>query len=108
LLSAQALTPQNGVLTYDLSSQNSWTPSNSGFGQSELLPELWGLYAADGDQLSDQTSYDVNGADRILWSMDNGIFMEYRAADLDLNGEITGADRILWSRNTGINSGVLK
>jgi len=40
--------------------------------------------------------------------MDNGIFMEYRAADLDLNGEITGADRILWSRNTGINSGVLK
>lgn len=108
VLSAQTLTAQNSVLTYDFTTQNSWLPANGGFGQQILAAGLWGLYAADGDQVSDLVSYDINGADRIFWSIDNGIFMAYRASDYDLNGEITGADRILWNGNTGINSGVPK
>jgi|GEM_PF-2727692 len=108
VLSAQPVTAQNSVLSYDFTTQNSWIQVNGGFGQKELSNGLWGMYAGDGDQLTDVVSYDINGADRILWSLENGLFMEYRASDYDLSGEVTGADRILWNRNSGINSGVPK
>ncbi len=105
-LSNQAIMPQGSVLSYDFSSQNSW--ASSGFGQKQLLPGLWGLYAADGDQILDVVSYDINGADRILWNADNGVFKEYRLSDFNMDGETTGGDRILWNSNTGISSGVPK
>lgn len=108
VLSAQPVTAQNSVLTYDFTTQQSWIPTNGGFGQKELTPGFWGLFAADGDQIADIVSYDINGADRILWSAENGFFMQYLPSDFDLNGEVTGADRILWNLNTGINSSVPK
>jgi len=107
-LSNQALTPQNGVLVYDFTAQNSWIPLNGGFGQKELTTGYWGLFAGDGDQVSDPVSYDINGGDRIFWNNVNGVFNQYDGADYDLNGEVTGADRILWNFNSGINSGVPK
>lgn len=106
-LSAQAITPQNGVLTYDFTTQNSWRP-NGGFGQKQISPGLWALYAGDGDQVADVVSYDINGVDRIFWSLDNGIFIQYRGSDFNLSGEVSGADKILWDVNTGIYSGVPK
>lgn len=108
VLSPQPLFPQNRVLTYDFTTQDSWVPANGGFGQKQLPGGSWGMYAADGDQISDIISYDINGADRIFWGIDNGIFRQYLASDYDLNGEVTGADRILWNVNSGINSSVPK
>jgi len=107
-LSTQAIAPQGGVLTYDFRGQNSWVPANGGFGQKELSPGFWGLYAGDGDQIFDPISYDINGADRILWNTENGLFFKYVPSDYNLNGEVTGADRILWNANSGINSAVPK
>ncbi len=107
-LSAQPLSAQNRVLTYDFTAQNSWLAPNGGFGQKELTSGSWAMYAADGDQVSDIVSYDINGSDRILWSIANGIFLQYKLADFDLNGEVTGADRILWGLNSGVNSSVPK
>ncbi len=107
-LSAQALVPQNGVLVYDFTAQNSWVPQTNGFGQKELAPGFWGLYAGDGDQISDPVSFDINGADRILWNLKNGLFNRYTEADYNMNGEVTGADRIIWNNNSGINSSVPK
>ncbi len=107
-LSAQALTPQNGEISYDFSKQESWVSPNSGFGQKRLSPNLWGLYAGDGNQAIDVSGYDINGADRILWNYDNGLFNQYLGSDFDLNGDTSGADRIFWNQNTGISSGVPK
>lgn len=108
VLSAQPVSAQNRVLTYDFITQDSWVPPNGGFGQKQLSNGSWAMYAADGDQISDVLSYDINGLDRIFWSIDNGVFLQYLASDYDLSGQVTGADRILWSLNSGINSSVPK
>ena len=107
-LSAQAIMPDNGVLVYDFTAQNSWVPASGGFGQKELSPGFWGLYSGDGEQILDPLGYDINGADNSLWNIVNGLFKLYEEADYDLNGEVTGADRILWNINSGIYSGVMK
>lgn len=108
VLSAVPVSVQNRTLTYDFTTQDSWMPPNGGFGQKELTTGLWGMFAADGDQIADLVSYDINGADRILWSASNGVFLQYSLADFDLSGEVSGADRILWGLNSGINSSVPK
>lgn len=108
VLSPQAVSSQNRVLTYDFTTQNSWISVNGGFGQKQLSDGSWAMFAGDGDQIADMISYDINGADRILWGMDNGIFMQYLPSDYNLDGEVTGADKILWGLNTGISSGVPK
>jgi len=96
------------MFRHDFTAQNSWVSPNGGFDQKLLNSGSWVLYGGDGDQVSDPISYDINGADRIFWSIKNGVFNQYDGADYNLSGEISGADRILWNANSGISSGVPK
>jgi len=99
-------TVSGGQLSYDFRAQDSYT--NVSFGQKQIVPGMYAMYAGDCDQTADITSYDTNGNDKSLWIADNGIFAKYLLTDLNLNGDITGADKILWFENNGIASGVLR
>jgi|GEM_PF-4104845 len=105
VLSPQAITTNNGNITIDFCTANSYAPS--GFGQKELLPGLWVMYAGDGDQVND-IGFDINGQDYASWLQYNGQFNKYSPFDYDLNSDINAFDRILWSDNNGIYSSLEK
>lgn len=104
---------ENGAIIYDFRNQDSWRdqPYQTGFGQKLLTvtdTENWAMFAGDGDQFTDVVSWDINGNDKIVWQVDNGIFTSYNITDFSLNGDISGADKILWLGNNGISSRVPK
>jgi|GEM_PF-1104396 len=94
----------NLKLTYNFQTANSF--AGSGFGQKELTPGVWAMYAGDGEQLLDLNGYDINGLDQSSWLPQNGLFNVYQLGDYNLDGEVTGSDNIFWFGNNGIFSGV--
>jgi len=104
VISPQKVIPQNGKITFDFTTQNSYT---DGYGQKEIEPGIWAMIAADGDQLSDIAS-DINGKDNAGWILENGAFNIYNSYDYNMDGDINGADRTLWSINNGYFSSILK
>jgi len=49
---------------------------------------------------------DINGNDKIIWNINNGIFRNYLSSDFNMDGDVNGADKILWSINNGEFMGV--
>ncbi len=97
----------NGVLAYDFRAQNTYgSPAQPA--QIELEPGVWGLFSGDADQASDHPGYDINGADKIIFQIDNGDFYIYSPADFNMDGDVTGADKAIWIKNNGIYSIVPK
>ena len=82
--------------------------TTTSFGQKEVVPGTFVMYAGDSDQISDFPSYDINGFDNILWSAQNGAFDSYLSGDYNMNSDVNGADKILWSTNNGITNRVTK
>ena len=66
------------------------------------------MMAGDFNQLSDTYSYEINGNDRVVWSVENGLFLSYRLSDCNLDGEVNGLDRFLWKPNNGYSSSVIR
>ncbi len=95
----------NGRIIHDYRTQDSYNGNGSATGQKQVDNSVWALIAGDVDQ-SDSPSYDVNAADKSLWSLDNGMFNVYNGADVNQDGDINGLDRILWQYNSGIFSAV--
>ncbi len=96
----------NGLLTYDFRSQDSYK-SLSSTGQTEAESGVWAMAAGDMDQ-SDMVSYDINGSDKAIWQIANGLFADYFQADLNFDGEVNGADKAIWNSNSGRFSAVPK
>lgn len=90
-------------LTYDFRSSDGYN-NGSGFGQKEILPGVWAMYAGDGEQVFDVSGYEITGADYASWLPQNGLFNVYQTGDYNFDGEITGVDKIYWSLNNGIYS----
>ena len=107
VMTADPINISSGTLYYDFRIQQSYKTSVS-FGQKELVPGTFVMYAGDSDQASDFPSYDINGFDNILWSASNGNFDQYLSADYDLNADANSLDKIIWSKNSGIASRVPK
>lgn len=74
--------------------------------QKAMPNGVYALYAGDGSQTQDLNGYDVNGVDKELWDMTNGIFDQYIPSDFNLDGNVDGADRSIWSINNGESSGI--
>ena len=101
-MSASPVTVSNRVAIYDFTSENSYAPSLNG--QKEVQPGVWALFTGESNHSAD--GFDINGADKGLWSDDNGIFGIYSIADFNLNGDINGSDKSCWNINNGISSGL--
>lgn len=107
VMSANPVNIVNHVLSHDFRITDSYRNITS-FGQKELVSGVWAMYAGDGSQAGDVISYDINGVDKALWSLDNGVFGRYLPADYNMDGDINGADRGFWGPNNGITSRVPK
>ncbi len=94
-------------LYYDFTLNNSYKDPTAN-GQKELSPGLWVMFGADGDQIQDMPSYDINGRDKSLWFESNGVFDVYNAADYNMDGDVNGGDKVIWYLNNGISSRVLR
>lgn len=100
-MSASKIPLINEALTYDFRLTDSYHPGGSG---QKDVSGTWVLFAGDGDKLADPVSYDINGADQIIWNLENGNFGKYLNTDYNLDGDVSGMDRILWALNNGIFS----
>lgn len=107
IMSPYHLPINNGVITYDFTTQDSYNTPGS-VGQKQVLLDKWAMYAADIDQISDIESYDINANDKIQWIEDNGRFDIYSPSDTNMDGDISAPDNILWMRNNGSSSRVPK
>ena len=96
-----------GQINYDFRTQDSWVNGTS-FGQIEVEPGKYAMYAGDSEKIPDAFSYDINAVDKTSWLAENGVFGQYLYNDFNLNGDTNGGDKIIWTRNNGIASGVPK
>jgi len=105
IMSPQPIQIENGTLTYDFRAEDSYNGNGTGYGQREVAPGTWAMYAGDADQ-SDLISYDINGSDNNMWIEQNGSFNVYLPADCNLDGDVNGADKGSWVINNGLSSRV--
>ncbi|MEO1436098.1 MAG: Ig-like domain-containing protein, partial [Bacteroidota bacterium] len=94
-------------LIHDFRQTESYRTTTS-FGQKQVEPGTYVMFAGDGDQGADFPSYDINGLDNIIWTTQNGFFDTYLVSDYNMNGDVNGGDIILWTFNNGISSAVPK
>ena len=93
-------------LIYDFTKQNSYT-SLLGFGQKEILPSVWAMYAANAEQSFNQSSdNDINTFDHGIWVSQHGMHSSYYLGDYDLNGDVNVNDEPLFINNNGVFSDV--
>ncbi len=101
IMSANWVSFTNGQLTsYDFTTQNSYTGGGSG---QKNLGTKWAMFA--GDSTPSPIGHDINGADKILWLSQNGLFLQYLEGDYNMDGDVNGADNLLFYKNTGTFSG---
>ncbi len=93
------LSLNNLMVTYDFTAQNGYTTSSAS--QRELEPGVWGLFTGNGSG-----NRDINGQDKVLWAVENGLFSRYSVNDFNLDADINAADKLLWSVNNGLFSEV--
>ncbi len=110
VMSALPVPIVDGILSQDFRTKQSYVgpdPNNPiGAGQVEVTPGIFTMYAGDGDQTGDVFSFDITGADKTIWTIQNGQFGQYRAADYDMDGDVNGNDKVIWEPNNGTSSRV--
>lgn len=104
---SRAVSFSGNTLSYDFYTSNSMVVG-SNYGQLEIEPGVWGLYAGDGVQDDNLTGYEINGADKSLWLSENGTFGTYLLSDYNLDGGTNGGDKVIWSENNGVYSALGK
>jgi Concanavalin A-like lectin/glucanases superfamily len=98
-VSHQAVPVVNGKISYDFTTQNSYTSlTKPGFGQNKIAENVFALMGADMVKTSFQ---EINASDNSDWSNQNGRFARYLATDANLDGQVNASDNTIWSRNNG-------
>ena len=93
-------------LKYDFRIQNSFTNNGVRYGQKQVSPGIWAMYAGEG--LQNASGYDINGQDKTEWSLKNGTFSTYSFTDFNMDGSIDGKDKAIWSKNNGISGALIR
>ncbi len=106
IMTPQLISVTDNRLSYDFRVADSYR-IGAGIGQKELTNGNWGMPAGDIDQ-TDVGGYDINGSDKAIWQVQNGLFNAYLPGDLNQDGDVNGADRIMWQYNNGVFSSVPK
>jgi len=101
IMSASPVTTVANVMNIDFRVTDSY--SGLGASQKEVVPGVWTMYSGD---VNDDR--DINGVDKLEWSLQNGNFGKYSSNDLNLDADINGSDKDYWSRNNGYSSGTPK
>ncbi len=106
IMSHTALPIVNGVLTYDFRNKQSYIldPLNSGgfFGQIEITPGVYAMYAGNGEQeLSngDDQDTDINASDSAKLRNGSPASRSYKLVDYNMDGDVSALDLFLWRKN---------
>ncbi len=105
IMSPMSVPVVNGVLAWDFRMQNSYITQSS-FGQKELIPGTYAMFAGDAFQLLDGFSYDINGNDLQQIRLENGDFDSYTSKDCNMDADVNGVDLLYFRNNNGTSSGV--
>jgi hypothetical protein len=105
VMSHEPVSVINSTLTYDFRSHQSYIFDPFGFGgygQKEIIPGVFAMYAGNGNQSASANSdTDINLDDRSYWDSQNGTSGRYRNGDYNMNGDCNLNDRISWEFNNG-------
>lgn len=98
IISPTVIQVSDNLLSYDFTANDSY--SSGGTGQKQLSNNKWVMFAGNCEQTGSRK--DINGLDKIPWSIENGIFDLYINTDFNLDGDVNGNGKIFWERNNGI------
>ena len=102
-LSFDPVTAIDGTLTYDFRYSQSYIDNTLGtgaYGQKEILPGIYALFAGNGEQILSNCSFtDINYDDRTFWESENSKAGRYNHGDYNLNGDCNYNDRITYEYN---------
>ncbi len=102
VMSHEPVVVTDGTLTYDFRTQQSYQVL-LGYGQKEVRPGEFAMYAGNGDQITSfESPTDINTNDVTLWARDNGKHSGYYFQDYDLNGDVNVHDKAIWLLNNGV------
>ena len=91
-----------GMISYDFRSNDSYS-ALLGSTQKEIFPGMFAMFAANSEQeLSFESSRDINANDNGFWARANGRHSGYFNSDFDMNGDVNVHDRALWGLNNGV------
>lgn len=102
VMSHQSVMIENGALTYDFTTRNSFTETKAvaSIGQKKI-GTVFASHTADGNKGLPNQHYVINASDYNLWKSLNGQFDQYSNADYNLDAQISASDKIKWSANNG-------
>ena len=90
---------QNGVLTYDFTTQNSYTNTDPASIGQKQIGTVFAMHCCDGNKELPNQDFVVNVGDLLFWRSMNGMFDLYSAADFDMDAQISAFDKIKWRAN---------
>ena len=110
VMSHQAVQFDNGVLSYDFRSQNSYIFDIFGFGavgQKEVESGVFAMFAGNGDQtIAGQSQIEINFNDKQRFDEDLGIQQQYSTGDYNMDGNTQFIDKLVLIENLGSQSSV--
>lgn len=107
IMTPDPVTIERGTYSFDFTVQDSYVNGTIGYGQKKIAPGVFAMYCGDLHH-TPNVSFDINGQDKALWDVENGMFKIYTPSDLNLSGEVSGADIIFWRKNNGTFSVIPK
>ncbi len=108
VMSHEKVPVSGGTISYDFRSQESYK-GLFGFGQKQLLPGVYAMYAGNGDQVNGNNGnrvLNIITSDKDIWLNQNGNHSSYYINDFDLNGDVNVQDKNIWLQNNGVFSDV--
>jgi hypothetical protein len=107
VMSDTAISIINGKITYDFRNTQSFIDNPAAYGQKEILPGVFAMYAGNGDQVSTGSSdTSINNSDLLYWEGQNGLIGRYSTGDYNLNGDVNYYDKAVWFLNNSISTSV--
>ena len=107
-MSPTAVPVVDSTLSFDFRTNNSYRKL-FGYGQKEVAPGIFAMYAANGDQYSSpESAVDINVGDLSEWLKSNGLHSSYYRQDFDLSGDANVQDKGIYLKNIGIFTDVKK
>ncbi len=99
ILSHMPVSVQNGVLSYDFTTQNSYTATSPvSIGQKQI-GTVFAMHSCDGNKNLANQDFVVNVNDYSLWLDNNGRFDLYSPADFNMDAQISASDKAQWDSN---------
>ncbi|MCY7352893.1 MAG: GEVED domain-containing protein [Cytophagaceae bacterium] len=101
VMSAAGVRIDNGKLTYDFTSRQSFATTDPPSSGQLQLGSRFVLFSADGQKDPSVQNFDINFNDADVLKTESGLFDRYLRGDYNLDADVNFNDQIFWKRNSG-------